>query len=215
MQLDQIGCNSPLVISRRLPTAKRCVRLHDSAAVAAAPTAAYCLRSRSCALADQGINSQSTQSQSEPQVGPPDWPAWQHPARCDHGQDCGFDRSDHQRTAGRCACKMMPARSRVIRDSKSLCRPSHSSRQTITTAREPMCFSSQITCATPFFSVVIKRFLTGCSNSPGSLAGLGRRNRRRQIDQPTRIDCKSAHRFQRGDGVFLAHGDAVDQAQSE
>ncbi len=105
-----------------------------------------------------------------------------------------------RRTADRCACSRCRCLRRRCRSAAAA--PS-SSRQTTTTAREPMCFSSQMTRATPSWRYSASAS-AGCSRRPGSaLVGAGR-HRRRQIDQPLGIHRESAHDLERRRRVFLA-----------
>ena len=107
-----------------------------SAARAAAPTAAYWSRSRSSALADHGSSSASSSSQSVSELVPQ------------------AGRGRPPRAAGRAARSVSagveerPAGAGVDRAGRAVGAPKRSraasaSRQTSTTAREPMCFSSQ------------------------------------------------------------------------
>ena len=82
----------------------------------------------------------------------------------------------------------------------AVARPS-SSRQTTTTAREPMCFSSQTTRGTPRCGS--RRTPRPDAPAARALARLGRRHRRRQVDQPPRVGGEPAHHLQRGGGVLL------------
>ena len=94
----------------------------------------------------------------------------------------------HRRTAARYGC-ISPRRPAPNG-------PSPSSRQTSTTAREPMCFSSQITRVDAGAAVVLERLLRVLQVS---LHGGGRagRHRRRQPHQPARVHREAAHHLQR------------------
>ena len=45
----------------------------------------------------------------------------------------------------------------------------------------------------------------------GLLAGLTRRHRGRQVNEPLRVHGEAAHHFERGDGVFFANGQVAVQ----
>jgi hypothetical protein len=84
-------------------------------------------------------------------------------------------------------------------------RAASASRHTITTAREPMCFSSQITRGTPAWRKYANAS-AGCSSKPWRLAGFTGRHGRGQVNQPLGIGGKAGHHLQRGGGVFLPDG---------
>ena len=80
-------------------------------------------------------------------------------------------------------------------------------RQTSRTAREPMCFSSHRTEATPSRWYASKAW-SGCSSRSSRVRGGDGAHRRRQVQQPARVDGEPAHDLQRGGRVVLAHRDA-------
>src|SRR6266496_1025351 len=85
-----------------------------------------------------------------------------------------------------------------------------SSRHTITTAREPICFSSQTTRGTP--SSIVGKGLGRMLQQAWFAGCLGGRHGWRQIDQPFWIGGKATHDLQRCDGVFFAYRDVLLQA---
>ena len=117
-----------------------------SAAREAAPTAAYWVRSSSCAFADHGISSQSRQIQSVSSSLPEtDAVGGTLESR---SSSSAFRCRRRRRTAPRARvarCRPRPRRRRTAFERR------RSSRQTMITAREPMCFSSQTTLGTPSF----------------------------------------------------------------
>ena len=97
-------------------------------------------------------------------------------------------------------------------DAEALASATPASRQTMTIAREPMCFSSQITCGTPSERYSANA-LSGCSSRSGRVEVAVGRHRRRQVDQPSRVDREAAHHLERRGRVLLADRDGAGQAR--
>ena len=184
--------------------------LASSAALAAAPTAAYWVRSSSSAFSDHGMISASSRT---------------HPASSSSHRPVA---PIAERILARNAFSM-PSAEKNDRPVRVSTRPSPSirkrslatepSRHTRITAREPMCFSSQITWATPSRRYSLNAS-SGCSRRPVAGARRARRHRRRQVQQPARVDRESAHHLERGRRVLLgdrepAHQPGLDPALAE
>ena len=158
----------------------------------AAPTAAYWRRISSIAFADHGSSSQS--STSQPVSSASHSPARSTAARSRSSAGSASSRNGRPGArVERAACPRTPKRSRAT----------SSSRQTTAIAREPMCFSSHTTCATPAARYSANAS-AGCSSASGARRGRGRRHRRRQVDEPARVDREAAHDLQRARRVLLA-----------
>ena len=148
---DQITRSTP-----RRAAASSAATAAGSAARAAAPTDAYWSRSSPSALTLQGISSASSSTQDVSSSS--NSPVSAHAAR--------------SRSTSR-AVRSAPKNDRPVRvhtapsasaGAPNRARAASRSRQTRATARDPMCFSSQITCATPSDRYAAKA-CSGCSSS--------------------------------------------------
>ena len=126
---------------------------------AAAPTGAYWRRSSSSALADQGSSSQSSTSHSVPSSS-------HSPAGVDAGADALEERRLERGVGeeGPAGPGVDGAR-RPADSMPNRAGPPTASRQTTTTARDPMCFSSHTTRSTPAARKAANASW-GCSSSP-------------------------------------------------
>jgi len=147
------------IVSRQ--TGRRRFQSRDACwqrSIPAAPTAAYCERNNSCALADHGISSQSRQahvvvnsSQNRPRQ--------------------SRAHAFHKGAVESQIIEESPPGS-GIDDSRLACRHSEPLARSVRVPagdhhrREPMCFSSHTTCGTPGCGICER--LRGCSSSPGS-----------------------------------------------